>query len=88
MNLNTESIAFLKKSVQEGVNAKVMEASAKDLLSCIIERTKEKLGGTECTLDIRALISQEYTRQHDREKWEKNKAKIEDIYEALEEIKS
>jgi uncharacterized protein YggL (DUF469 family) len=86
MNMNTDSIKLLKIAVQEGVNAKVMEASAKDLLSSVIETTKEKLGGSECTLDIRALVSQEYTRQYDREKWEKNKAKIEDIYEALEEI--
>jgi hypothetical protein len=87
MSLTTESIAVLKMAVQEGVSAKVTEASAKDLLSCIIERTKDKLGGTDCTLDIRGLISQEYTRQFDREKWEKNKTKIEDIYEVLEEIK-
>ena len=87
MKYSTDNIKMLKAAVQEGVGAKLVEAGAKDLLSSIIDTTKEKLGGKECDLDIRGLINQEYTRQYDLEKFDKNKAKIEDVYEALEEIK-
>ena len=87
MNLSTENLAVLKKAIQEGVDCKLQEAAAKDLLSSIIDTTKEKLGGKECELDIRGMITKAYDRTYDLVKFDKNKQKIEDVYEILEEIK-
>jgi hypothetical protein len=87
MNLNTESIAVLKKAVQEGVDAKLKEASFKDLLNGIILTTKEKLGGKDCTVDIRGLINKKFDLTYNGDKFQKDKATIEDTYEFIEVIK-
>lgn len=87
MELNQEELQVLKSAIREGVDSKLREASEKDLFNSILETTKEKLGGKECTLDIRGIITKEFDRIYDPEKYEKNKEKIETIYSILDEMK-
>lgn len=87
MNLSKENLVVLKKAIQEGVDAKLQEAAAKNLLNSIIATTKEKCGGKECMIDIRGMVNKGYDRTHSTEKYVKDKMSIEDVYEILEEIK-
>ena len=79
MNMNNEQLTMLNKSVAEGVDSKLREASEKDLLNSIIETTRDKF--------IRGLITKKFDMIYDVEKYVKNKDKIETLYELLEGMK-